>query len=302
MAIQRISTFSIQQQTLHNTGKTQASLADLQKQLSSGYKTDTYGGLDGQVEQFSYVDATLRKTDTYLNDTEVALGRLGTTQTTIEKLIDLANDAKNLILLRRNPSNAQSLDFVPRMEAFKKTAAGLLNVTFEGRYLFAGTRTDVAPVIDPVPDGGSTANDSYYVGSKEDISVRIHNNMDLTYNVRADADGFQKMFAAISAAESASTTGTGSDTLLGEALDKMNEAIEDINATQTRVNSNLVILNTMKDQHSNLKGYWKGLKEEIINTDIVGVSTQIATDQAILQGAFQSFATINRLKLIDYIR
>lgn len=303
MTIQRVSTYSIQQQTLRNTGRTQANLADLQNQLSSGFKANQYSGLDGQVEQFSYVDATFRRTDTYLSNTELALSRLGTTQTTMEKLIQLADDAKNLILLRRNPSASESLDFTARMEALKRTAAGLLNTTFEGRYLFGGTRTDTAPVEEAPGTNAALGvpDDSYYLGSTEDITIRVQDNFDLVYNVRADAEGFQKMFAAMNLGQHGDAS-SGSDTVLGDAFTMIKDAIEDINASQTRVNSNMVILNDAKDRHTDLKGYWKGIKESIINTDIVGVSTQIAMDQAILQGAFQSFATINKLRLIDYIR
>jgi flagellar hook-associated protein 3 FlgL len=303
MPIQRISTFSVHQRTLTDAGRVQANLVDLQKQLSSGYKTDNFSGLDGQVERFTSIDATLRKTEVYIDNTEVALSRLNTTQVTMEKLIEVADDAKNLILLRRNPSNGESLDFNARMEALKTTAAALLNTTFEGRYIFGGTRTDTAPVISPIPTPVSTSvpDDSYYVGSTENLTVRVETGFELEYNVRADNEGFQKLFAAMAHGQ-AGHNGNGNDTILGEAFDNIKSAIEDINATQTRVNSNIVIVTDVNERHSDLKGYLKGLKEGIINTDIVGVSTQIATDQAVLQGAFQSFATISRLRLIDFIR
>lgn len=302
MTIQRISTFSIQQRTLSDTGKVQVELANLQKQLSSGYKTDNFVGLDGQVEHYTAVSSILGKTETYIQDNEVALSRLNTTQLTIEKIIQVADDAKNLILLRRNPSNGNSLDFTARMEALKKTATSLLNTTFEGRYIFGGTRTDVAPVMDPpgTPVAPGIPDDSYYLGSKEDITVRAQDNFDITYNVRADAEGFQKLFAAMSRGQQGD--GSNSDGILAEAFTLMQGAIDGINSSQTRVNSNLVILNDINARHSDLKGYWKSVKEQTINTDIVDVSTRISADQAVLQGAFQSFATINRLRLVDFLR
>lgn len=305
MTIQRISTYAVHQSTLRDSSRVQSELATLQGQLSSGYKTDKFSGLDGNVEQFVQLDAKIRKTDTYINNNELVLARLNTTQVTMEKLIQVADDMENLMVLRRNPANADNLNFSAQLDALRKTATALLNTTFEGRFIFGGTRTDTPPVMDPppasveagVPDAG------YYQGSDENITVRTQDNFEIQYNVRADDSGFQKMFAAINLAISADTgLEEGVDEKIQQSIQLMQDGLSDMNTAQTKVNSNIVTLTEINARHTDLKLYWKGVKEQAINTDIVSASTAVAINQAILQASFQAFARINQLKLSDYLR
>jgi flagellin-like hook-associated protein FlgL len=63
-----------------------------------------------------------------------------------------------------------------------------------------------------------------------------------------------------------------------------------------------VSLGEITDRHTSLSLYWKGVKENVIKTDLVAASTAVATDQAILQASFQTFAQVNRLRLLDFLR
>ncbi len=302
MTIQRISTYSVHQSTLRDTSKTQSELAKLQGQLSSGYKTDRFVGIDKQVEQYIGLDAKIRKTDIYIENNAVVLSRLNTTQVTMEKLIDVTNDIQNLMVQRRNPALAKNINFKERLNALRTTAVSLLNTTFEGRFIFGGTRTDTPPVSDtvipPITEGVPDAG--YYKGSTENLKARTQDNFDIEYNVRADDAGFQKMFAAIDLGLKGDTE--NSDVKISNAIKLAQEGLSDINAAQTKVNSNIVTVNDINDRHNDLKLYWKGVQEDVIKTDIISVSTAVSINQAILQASFQAFAKINQLKLSDYLR
>lgn len=304
MTIQRISTFAVHQGTLRDTSRVQSELANLQGQLSSGFKTDQFYGLDGQVEQYIQLDARIRKTDIYMENNEVILSRLNTTQVTMDKLIAIADDVEDLMTLRRNPTAAQNLNFPARLDALRKTATALLNTTFEGRFIFGGTRTDIPPVIEPVPAPVETGvpDAGYYQGSSENLTARVQDNFDIEYNVRADDAGFQNFFAAIDLAiEGHNGEASEADETIQDAIKMIQESLAGMNTAQTKVNSNIVAINDINSRHSDLKLYWKTVKEEVINTDIVSVSTTVALNQAILQASFQAFARINQLRLSDYL-
>jgi flagellar hook-associated protein 3 FlgL len=301
MAIQRISTFSIHQRTLTDVNRVQSDLFDKQKQLSSGFTTDTFGGIQGQVEQFTFLEAKIRKSDTYIEDNSVVLSRLNTSQTTLDKIIDISDKLEDLMTLWRNPTSTDGLNFSQQADALRKTAVTFLNSTFEGKFLFSGTRTDVPPVIEPVPDpvAEGVPDDGYYQGSNDSQVLRAQDNYEMEYSVRANESGFQKMLAAVSLSITADSE--NSDDKMAQALDMLQEGLDEIVAIQTRVNSNIVTLNDINQQHTDLKLYWKGVSEGIINTDIVKVSSSVAVDQAVLQATFQAFAGINRLRLVDFL-
>ncbi len=67
------------------------------------------------------------------------------------------------------------------------------------------------------------------------------------------------------------------------------------------VNSNKVALSNTNTNLQTFQLYWKGVQENIGNTDLVSVSTQVAVDQGILQAAFQAFAKINSLHLSNFL-
>ncbi len=303
MTIQRISTYAVHQGTMADVNKTQADLFDLQKQISSGFKTDRFEGLAGQVEHFVSLEAKIRKTQTYIQQNEVVIARLNTTQKTVGDIIDIADQMQNLITLRRNPAAADNMAFKQQMLSLRTTAAAMLNTTFEGRYLFGGTNTNTPPVNDnpfPAPVAPGVPDDGYYQGSKENLTVRAQDGYEIEYNIRADDIGFQQMFAAVDLALSGDET--DSDVLLGKAIDLINQAIDNINAAQAETNSNIVSLQNINERHVELKLYWEGVKEEVIKTDILSASTKVALDQAILQASFSAFSTINQLRLADFLR
>ncbi len=301
MTIQRISTFAVHQRTQGDVSRVQTDLFGLQKQLSSGFKTDTFSGLNGQVEQFTSLEAKIRKSDVYIENNSVALSRLNTTQVTMDKIIQTVDSIEDLMTLRRNPANAQSMNFPQQLDGLRTVINSLLNTSFEGRYIFGGTNTNTPPVIEPTPDPAAVGvpDDGYYQGSKEDVTLRAQDNLEIAYGLRADETGFQKVYAAISMALKGHAS--NSDTAISDSQQLLQDGLQDILAAQARVNSNIVAVQNINERHSDLKLYWKGVSEEVIKTDIVSTSTSVAEDQAILQATFQSFATINRLRLVDFL-
>ena len=57
MAIGRISTYNLHQALTRDTTKSQVDLFELQKQLSSGMKTDNFSGLGSDAEKFADLEA-----------------------------------------------------------------------------------------------------------------------------------------------------------------------------------------------------------------------------------------------------
>lgn len=303
MAVGRISTFALHQITLRDSSKVQVNLADLQQQLSSGEKSQDFAGLGGSAsEQFLLLENKIAKTDTYLNNNKIVTTRLNTTDNILGQVIDTATNLKNLISGRRNiTSNTDA--FPETLKGAWQSLVSQLNTSQEGRYLFAGTRTDTQPVNpDSFPTIGTdnVPNDSYYNGSKENIMLRADDNTEITYNVRADDTAIQKIFAGLALAQKGHDN--VSDEELAKAYDLVAQGLDGVIAAQSIVNQNKVAIDNINTRHDSFKLYFQGVKEEIGNADLVSVSTQVAINQGILQASFQAFAKINSLKLSDFLR
>lgn len=299
----RISTYSLHQSLLRDTSRSQVDLYNLQNQLSSGLKTDSFSGLGGDVEKFIDLDARLGRNQTYVDSSQVAEDRLTITDNILGQVIDLGTDIKNLIALRRNSAVGDDLAYQTQLDGKWKALVSILNTTSENRYIFSGTRTDTPPVdgenfptllIDGKPDLG------YYQGSGESTSMRIEDNVSITNNVRADDPAFQKIFAGLAMAQRYGAKSGESDEMK-QAYDFLEKGVEGIISLRATVNANKVTVLDNKDRLQSMALYWKGLKETISNTDIVSVSTQVAINQGILQASYQAFARISGLKLSDFL-
>ncbi len=302
-SIERVGTYALHQRTLGDASKVMADLADAQGQLSSGLKTRSYEGIASQTEQLLSLESKLSRADIYQSSNSLALTRINSTSAALDQVIDTATSIKNLIVQRRNGVTGVNLAFGQQLRSYWQALTSQLNSNLEGRYLFSGSSTDTPAVDDttfPTLVTPGVADDGYYRGSKSDIALQADDNTSLTYNVRADDEGFQKIFAGLAMANSGDAA--KSDDQLAQAFDFVSQGLTDIIATQATVNANKVTVEQINQRQQSLQVYWKGVKESIVNADMVGISTQVAINQGILQASFQAFAKINSLRLSDFLR
>lgn len=300
--LMRVSTYSMHQSTMADVMRLQSSLANLQNQVSSGLKTTSFQGMDGQVETFVQVEAKMQKTQTLLDNNTILMSRLQTTDTVMTAVIDLADEFQDLLIQRQNPASGEALQFEVSARGILKSIAAQLNTSQEGRYLFSGTKTDVPPIKDdiPAPFTSSIPDDLYYQGNNDDIFARVQENFEVQYNVRANEPAFQKLFAAIHLGIDAAGS---SDTVnLTAATGMVTEAIDELVSIRAKVQQDMVNIGEINERHEQLNLYWKGFSEKIIKTDLLSASTEVAMGEAILQASFSSFSKLNQLRLTDFLR
>ena len=308
MAIDGVSSYSLQQSTLRDASKVMADLATQQEQLSSGVKSQDFAGIASDAQQYLALDNKMSRNQQYITDNQVASTRLDNTTTAIGDITTIATNIRNLILQRRNSSQADTLGYDEQLNGYWQALTSALNTNIGGRYLFSGSKTDTPPVdtqnfpttqVEGVPDS------TYYKGSTQNLSFRPNDNVQITYNVRADDPAFQQIFAGLALAKTApsgSNNNSSTDDLLSQAYDLLTNGLASLNTVAATVNSNKLLLQNISDRQNSQQLYWKGLKENLINTDLVSVSTQVAVNQGILTASFQSFAKINSLRLVDFLK
>lgn len=300
MGIDRISTYGAHQRSLRDFNQVTERLANTQNQISSGYKSADFAGLNGQVEQLSSLEAKIKKNINYKDNNAIIETRLQTTNNALDQIIETGTRIKNLISQRRAPNG--DVAFSQQLNALKDQLASALNTNVEGRYVFSGSRTDAPAVIIPIPQTNriGVPDASYYQGSAADLKARLDDDLEVTYNIRADETGFQKLFASVF--QALQGDGNGSDAALSSAYALAEQGVENIIQAQGKVNANLVNIQQVNDKHENLSTYWRGLTEQISHTDLVVASTQVAVDQATLQASFQTFARLINLRLSDFLK
>ncbi len=304
MSVNRIGNLGIFKNTFRNISGVQSDLATLQKQISSGIRSDNFRGLTGQVEQFTFLEAKQRESKLYQENNTIALARLRTADQSVSQIVEIADQIEDLILLRRNgTTTSEALNFNIQLRNLAQNAATEMNVKLEGRYLLSGTSTERPPITNPfapqAEDG--VPDDAFYEGSKTSVEFKTDDRINFDFPVRGDDPAFQKLFTAVNMALKADVGGGGSEDFTG-ALNMVQAAQEDLNTLRSAVNSQIIVVEQITVRHKSTELYLKGVTEEVAKTDVLGASIELASNQAILQASFQAFARLSQLQLVDFLR
>lgn len=123
-------------------------LEDMQRQLGTGQKADTYGTLGAGRTQSITFRSKISEIDGYLQNTDVLNMRISLLDKAMGRLEDIPSDAAAAI--DPNTYNIDSSGTTTGQKGAKialNEVIGLLNSEADGRYLMSGKTTDVKPVV-----------------------------------------------------------------------------------------------------------------------------------------------------------
>lgn len=303
MVITRISTVNTFNSTISDAIGVQSKLFTLQKQISSGVKTDQFEGLFGEIEAFTSLEDKMQRNEEFLKNNSIISPRINLMEQSLSDVIDTTTDLRNLLLLRRNGTANENLGFNNQLDQLWNTVGNSLNASIEGRYLFGGIRTDRPPVdVESFPTlfGDNNQPESgYYRGAEENVSIRLGDDNEVDIDVRADNPAVQKIYAGIAIAREGHDN--NDDQLLTEAYDMISEGLDEVSLLQVNIGTIQLRVEQAAERQTQQATYWRGIRDSIISTDLVAASTEISINQGILQASFQAFARINSLQLSDFL-
>lgn len=122
-------------------------MAELQRQLSTGKKSDSFGGLGFERRSSLDLRAKLSTLDSYKTSIEGADTRIKLMMQSVERLSKISSETRSDVLLDRFDLGLQGATTASTNAQNRiKEAIDLLNGDYAGRRLFAGRAVDVTPV------------------------------------------------------------------------------------------------------------------------------------------------------------
>lgn len=300
-----IQSMSSTQVVLRLASKNQDELQKVSVQIASGNKHQDFKGFaeDATTESFLSYKAELAKITAYTNSNNSAISSAKTTESSISSLQGLADDLSTLITTRRNGASGDSLPIAIEAKGILEKIAGALNVKFNGRYLFAGSKTNTEPVTNIQTtnlDDNNATTDSYYQGNNDVPSIRSSDAEVTDYGVLGNDQAFQNLIGAahlLIAGDAAND-----DSLLASANEMLNTSIEQLATTRAGALTAINRMTKTNSTHTDFKLLIQGNLDDVSQTDIVQATSKMSELQTIVQASYLAFSRLSGLQLTNYLK
>ena len=295
--MERIATANRQDLMVSYMLRAQSAVAVAQTQAATGLKSTEYSGVALDAARIVNLEDEYKRIERYVDDGEVINGRIQTMYDAVGGMVDLTARLSSLVTsLQGAGSSADAVqeEAAGLMEEF----AALLNTRQEGRYLFAGDRTDTAPAdvsaaaYPAVSADPTTANTGYYQGGAAASYFQASDDLVIDYGATADEDAFEYALRAFNLLSNLST-----DPLDTNALDEVSQLASDatdgLAVIQTRLGATSATLERTIDRHVAAQLTLQTQVEDIKSVDIAEITARLSVLETSLQ------TTMNLLKILD---
>lgn len=295
----RVSTFGQSSSILQQALTTQAKLAEKQEQQSSGLKSSTYAGLGSDAGQLVNLEVSISRSNSYISSSEQAVTRIEMMYSALGSINDILTEARAEVSAITSGDDTDTLQSLAK--SYLEDTASYLNTRYEGRYLFSGSETDVAPVDlnSYTATDLSTENTDYYQGDDTTISVKVGADRTVSYGVTADESGFEKAMRALSYLADTDPLGVDDLTSISDLLVEAQDAVI---ALQSGLSLDAGTLEDVIASEENYVASLSDLATEIGSADLAEVAVEASTYETQLEASYSALGQINSLSLLDYLR
>ena len=315
----RIDSFNQTQNLLTEVLRNQQPLIDRQRQIATGRRSDAFSGYSGEAATLTGSKALAARTEQFIQNNREIARQLDVYGVTLQALGDVASNLRQDVIQAVNNNTGSGL--MDKINSLFEQAVTLLNTSIEGRFVFAGTRTDTAPVNISTPSeliALSSVGDAFD-NNQTKVSAQVDVGSTLEYGLLA-SDAGTALFTAFqrimqfnagtlpSGAGSFGPAGAFQNPLtdnqrafLLSELDNLQAAIDAVNAQATQ---NGIRQNTMdriaERQEADLV-FLRTFISEIEDVDAAEAISRLNQDQAAFEASLRMLSDLGRLSLLDFI-
>ncbi|MFL7899911.1 flagellin [Azospirillum argentinense] len=301
--MERIATFNHQNQLVRYMLAAESRVATAQVQAATGEASVDYKGIAGDSGRLVNLESHYRRSERYVDEGEVVNGRIQTMHDAVGGMIDLANRVRSLVASLQGAGGGAADGIKSEAQSLMMEFAGLLNTQQEGRYLFAGGRTDRAAVsLDGLPaaTSPSTADTTYFKGDGSVSYFQAADDLIVQYGVTADDPSIEKALRSISLIANMPTNPVDT-ALVDEASDLADAAADGLTVVQTKLGSASATLERTIDRHLEQQLVLQTHVEDIRNIDLAEATTRLSQLQANLESTMSLMKILQQTNLNDFL-
>ena len=282
---------------------TRSRIADRQLQISTLQRSQDYAGISEDASRLVTLETSERRIEQFIGDNAFVSMRMDAMLNSIDSLKSSLADVRGLLRdILDDGTLPAGIDKDDISDIKISEIEDFLNVRVNGRYLFAGTKTDTKPVqpgtmsTAPTYDGSfnTTAEPAFYYQGDDAIQkARIDEGVVLNYGVTAADSGFEKLIRSVRILRSTDITG-------GDAnyLSKIQEGLDLINAAEDRLQE-LELSVGSKVQQLN---FINGIISDLESADTFQAVAELTQDQTMLEASYATVVRLSDLTLTNFLR
>jgi flagellar hook-associated protein 3 FlgL len=296
----RITENSQYRDALANLEQTAETVAKYQNQVSTGKRLNTPSDDPQSAGADVGVHADLATLDRYTSADKFASAALSVADSTLSDMINQLNAAKTAALSAAGSTttDSQRQAAVATLQSVKQALLSDYNATFQGTYLFSGTKSTTAPYTQ------ANGTVSAYQGNSNITSVDVGTQtaIPVTLDGQAVAQGsdtndvFSQIDTLIAAIQAGDTQGIKDGmAAIGNAFNRVVQAQTSVGASLNRLDSQTTRLTAMSTAA-------KAQISALEDADLAEAIIELQKAQTAQQSAIGALATTAQRKtLMDYI-
>jgi len=276
-----------------------AKMSQLSQQLSTGEKIHRPGDDPVGIGYLMRYETELNRSDEFLENANTGIGWLNTMDTMMKQATEVLQRAK--VITQQASTGSMSADarlaVAAEIKQLREQMVMIANSEYNGRYLFNGQKTDIAPYTSATAAGDKTDRGLYQlsVSPTEVIPVTITGE-----DIFGKANAAENVFKVLDDTYQHLIDNSQPDILndmdkIGKQLDMIMYSWSEIGA---RTNRFELVVNRIKDHQINTKTQ----RAELNNVDMSKVIIDLKQQESVHQAALSTGARMLQVSLIDFIR
>ena len=305
----RVSSFGHTQTLISELLRNQSQLFQDQQQVNTGKVASDYKGLAGQTATLLGAKTLQTRIDQYKSAGQQIKGVLDIYDNSVGVLDSVTTDLQQT--LQQGLANEEVYGFGESLSQSLNSAITALNTQVSGKYIFGGTRTDVAPVgIQSVSDLQALAagSDAFQNNQQKPI-VQVDDGVGLQYGMLAsDVAGplmdVLKAIADFNAGPNGPIDGqltAVQKTFIQTQLNNLDSARQTILNAQVENGVRQNRLDSVLTQHDTTSNVVTGVISDIEDVDMASAVTKLNGDQTALQASYKVMAQLSQLSLLNFL-
>jgi flagellar hook-associated protein 3 FlgL len=299
----RVATFAQTSSLIADALRIQSVMANEQIQESSGQISSDFGGYGSTAQHVVNLQVSVTRAQSYVDAATLADSRVQVMYSAVGSMTDMVTQLRSQLSAASTGSSTEANSAIATAQQYLEQMGSLLNTQYDGQYVFAGGKTEAAPVdITSFATGtGSTAtaDTSYYSGDGEIASVRVSADQAVSYGVTADNSAFEEVMRVLKFVAN-STSLSSSD--ITQALDLASTALDDTVAVQARLSGAASQIETASTRQSDYKSFAETLSSDLTGVDVAAITAQLSTYQSQLTASYSALGKILSMNLASYLK